>query len=83
MSVESRSLLIVDDDTVFRERVVRAMRDRGYEVRGVPDRDAALEAARLDSPELALVDLRLQGESGLAGSCATSRHWTHRPSWSS
>ena len=63
---DSRSLLIVDDDTAFRERLVRAMRDRGYEATGVADHPSALEAARGDSPELALVDLRLPGESGLA-----------------
>lgn len=63
---DARSLLIVDDDAAFRERLVRAMRDRGYEATGVPDRRSALDAARDDSPELALVDLRLPGESGLA-----------------
>jgi two-component system response regulator RegA len=63
---DSRSLLIVDDDTAFRERLVRAMRDRGFEATGVADHPAALEAAREESPELALVDLRLPGESGLA-----------------
>jgi two-component system response regulator RegA len=63
---DARSLLIVDDDGAFRDRLVRAMRDRGYEVTGVADHRAALEAARHESPELALVDLRLPGESGLA-----------------
>jgi len=63
---DGRSLLIVDDDASFRERLVRAMRDRGYEASGVADHPAAIEAARDDSPELALVDLRLPGESGLS-----------------
>lgn len=63
---DARSLLIVDDDEVFRERLVRAMRDRGYEATGVADHPSAMEAARGESPELALVDLRLPGESGLA-----------------
>jgi len=63
---DARSLLIVDDDTPFRERLVRAMRDRGYEAVGVADHTSAIEAARGESPELALVDLRLPGESGLA-----------------
>jgi two-component system response regulator RegA len=66
VSEDGRTLLIVDDDTAFRERLVRAMRDRGYEAIGVPDHASALEAAREDTPELALVDLRLPGESGLA-----------------
>ncbi len=42
------------------------MRDRGYDAIGVADHSAALSAARNDSPELALVDLRLPGESGLS-----------------
>jgi len=65
MSADSRTLLVVDDDDAFRERLVRAMRDRGCDANGVPDHRSALNAARLDSPELALVDLRLPGESGL------------------
>jgi two-component system response regulator RegA len=66
VNAESRSLLVVDDDEVFRNRLVRAMRDRGFEASGVADHSAALQAARLESPELAVVDLRLIGESGLA-----------------
>jgi len=62
---DARSLLIVDDDSSFRERLVRAMRDRGFEASGAADHRSALHAARADSPELALVDLRLPGESGL------------------
>ena len=66
MSSDSRTLLIVEDDTPLRERLVRAMRDRGFEAQGVPDHSSALDVARQESPELALVDLRLPGESGLA-----------------
>jgi two-component system response regulator RegA len=65
VSTDSRTLLIVEDDTPLRDRLVRAMRDRGYETLGVPDYASALDAARQESPELALVDLRLPGESGL------------------
>jgi two-component system response regulator RegA len=61
-----RTLLVIDDDVPFRERLVRAMRDRGFEATGVGDYPAALEAAQADSPELALVDLRLPGGDGLA-----------------
>jgi two-component system response regulator RegA len=66
MSTDSRTLLIVEDDSPLRERLVRAMRDRGFDAVGVPDHVAALAAARQDSPELALIDLRLRGESGLS-----------------
>ena len=62
---DGRTLLIVDDDERFRARLMRAFRDRGLEVRGAADYDEALAAAHTESPELALVDLRLPGRSGL------------------
>lgn len=61
----SRSLLIVDDDDRFRERVVRAFQDRGYEVRAACSAKEALVYAHEESPERALVDLRMPGEWGL------------------
>ena len=42
------------------------MRDRGYDAVGVPDHASALDLTRQESPELALIDLRLPGESGIA-----------------
>ena len=64
-SRESRSLLIVDDDGPFRTRLMRAFADRGFEVHGAGGFTEAMAAARAESPELALVDLRLPGASGL------------------
>lgn len=60
-----RSVLVVDDDEVFRTRLVRALAERGYDVQGAPDYDGAMAVARAESPELAVVDLRLPGRSGL------------------
>ena len=62
---ETRSLLIVDDDLPFRTRLMRAFSERGFEVSGAEDYDRAMATARAESPELALVDLRLPGKSGL------------------
>jgi two-component system response regulator RegA len=59
------SILVVDDDQTFRLRTVRAFASRGYEARGAADAEQALESARKDSPEFALVDLRMPGRSGL------------------
>jgi two-component system response regulator RegA len=59
------SILIVDDDPVFRGRLLQALRDRGYDVRAAPDTDTAISLARAESPELAVVDLRMPGRSGL------------------
>ena len=62
---DGRSLLVVDDDVTFRTRLVRALGDRGLEVTAAGSYDEAMAAARQDTPELALVDLRLPTRSGL------------------
>lgn len=62
---DSQSLLIVDDDRTFRDRLARAFVERGYEVRTASDFDEGVELARQDSPEMAIVDLRMPGKSGL------------------
>ncbi len=59
------SLLIVDDDQVFRTRLARAFVDRGYDVRTAGDYDDAVAQAEADSPELAVLDLKMPGRSGL------------------
>lgn len=59
------SILIVDDDERFREQLARALSRRGFEVREAHDYDSALAAANEESPELAVVDLRMPGKSGL------------------
>jgi two-component system, response regulator RegA len=60
-----RSILIVEDDDVFRRRLAQAFADRGFEVREARDADEALDAARQDTPEFVVVDLRMPGRSGL------------------
>lgn len=58
-------ILIVDDDEPFRKRLALAFRDRGFEVRDAASHDEALAIARSDPPEMAVVDLRMAGPSGL------------------
>ncbi|WP_437896568.1 response regulator transcription factor [Sorangium sp. So ce124] len=65
MPSEARSLLVVDDDDTYRARLVRAFARRGFGAQGAPDADAALAVARAIRLELAVVDLRLPGRSGL------------------
>lgn len=59
------NVLVVEDDNAFRTVLVNAFRDRGYEAQGVPDAAGAIRAAQADSPEMAVVDLRLPDRSGL------------------
>lgn len=66
MNVEAqRSILIVDDDDVFRRRLVRAFEDRGFEASGAASFDEAVRQAAEESPELAVVDLKMPGKDGL------------------
>lgn len=62
---ERPSILIVDDDEVFRRRLARAFDERDYDVRTAGDYEEAMAEAQRDSPEYAVVDLRMPGHSGL------------------
>lgn len=59
------TILIVDDDEPFRLRLARALADRGLETRVAGDHDQALLVSREDPAELAVVDLKMPGRSGL------------------
>ena len=58
------SLLIVDDDEVFRERLASALRQRGQEVVTAADGEQAVRAAGRGKLAAAVVDLRMPGMSG-------------------
>lgn len=60
-----RVALVVDDDDIFRNRLCRAFIDRGWEAAGAADGPTALELSAKLSPDLAVIDLRLPGMSGL------------------
>jgi two-component system response regulator RegA len=60
-----RIALVVDDDDVFRNRLCRALKERGWSAFGAEDGGAALEIMSREGPELAVVDLRLPGMGGL------------------
>jgi two-component system response regulator RegA len=59
------TILVVEDDDTFRRILVSALEARGYEAKGVADAETAIATAREDSPEMAVVDLRLGDRSGL------------------
>jgi len=59
------TLLLVDDDEVLRERLGKALRERGFEVTTAESGEAAIAVARRDAPEFAVVDLRMPGISGI------------------
>ncbi|HEX3654460.1 MAG TPA: response regulator [Pirellulales bacterium] len=59
------TLLVVDDNQVLRRQLARSFERRGYHVRTAANFDEATSLANVDSPELAVVDLRMPGRSGL------------------
>src|SRR5262249_60367090 len=62
-----RTLLIVDDDTPFRQRLAQAMERRGYAVTTAETVAGGIEAAGSLRPAFAVVDLRLGDGNGLEG----------------
>jgi two-component system response regulator RegA len=62
---EEMSLLIVDDDAPLRNRLARAMEDRGFTVATAASVAEGLSAAKAAPPSYAVVDLRLADGNGL------------------
>jgi two-component system response regulator RegA len=60
-----RSLLIVDDDKPFGERLGRAMASRGFAVRFAGSIAEGLAAVEAAAPAFAVIDLKLTDGSGL------------------
>ena len=62
---EDKSLLIVDDDNPFRERLARAMEKKGFSVTQAESVNKGVNAVKLKKPAFAVVDLRLGDGNGL------------------
>ena len=62
---EDKSLLIVDDDNPFRERLARAMEKKGFRVSQAEGVKKGLDAVKNNKPAFAVVDLRLGDGNGL------------------
>ncbi|MGD0678932.1 MAG: response regulator [Polyangiaceae bacterium] len=63
--VERKTVLVVDDEDVFRTRLMHALEERGFEVWGAATTEEATAIAERDTPEYAVVDLRVPRTSGL------------------
>lgn len=60
------TILLVDDQSVFRENLAEALLDHGFEVLQASDAPEALELCKGQDPDLFLLDIALPGTSGLA-----------------
>ena len=62
---DDKSLLLVDDDNPFRERLARAMQKKGFEVIQADSVQKGIDSLKLKKPAFAVVDLRLNDGNGL------------------
>jgi two-component system response regulator RegA len=68
-----RSLLIVEDDKSFLQRLARAMEGRGFTVTTAESVADGLNQLETASPAFAVVDMRLEDGNGLDVICALKR----------
>jgi len=61
----TNSILLVDDESHFRERLGRAFEKRDHQVFTAGNYDEAMVVIRKELPEMAVIDLRMPGKSGL------------------
>lgn len=59
------SILLVDDEEIFRKRLALAFSRRGYIVHEAGDFEEAVQILGEWAPEMALIDLRMPGRTGL------------------
>ena len=62
---DDKSLLIVDDDNPFRERLARAMEKKGFTVSQAESVKKGIDLVKQKKPAFAVVDLRLGDGNGL------------------
>ena len=55
-----KSLLIVDDDNPFRERLARAMEKKGFSVTQAESVLKGINSVKIKKPAFAVIDLRVQ-----------------------
>ncbi len=62
---KDKSLLIVDDDNPFRERLSRAMEKKGFQVTQAESVKSGINSLKIRKPAFAVIDLRLNDGNGL------------------
>ena len=59
-------ILIIDDDRAFRVGTGALLADEGYDVDAAPGGDAGLDRLRADRYDMVLLDLKMEGRTGLS-----------------
>lgn len=60
----SKSILVVDDDDLIRERICRILEEHGYETLAACDGDEALFQAHMKTPDAIVLDILLPVHDG-------------------
>jgi two-component system, response regulator RegA len=66
MTDSAKSILLVDDSFVLRDRLALAFEERGFQVSVAGNYDEAISVFRRNPTDLVVADLRMPGKSGLA-----------------
>ncbi|MCA9126392.1 MAG: response regulator [Planctomycetales bacterium] len=62
----AKSILLVDDSIVLRDRLALAFQERGFRVAVAGNYDDAVHVFSIEATDLAVLDLRMPGKPGLA-----------------
>ena len=65
METDNPTLMVVDDDRLVLATVTHGLAQAGYEVIDADNGDDAILLARKHKPRLAILDMRMQGKSGM------------------
>jgi two-component system, response regulator RegA len=65
IEINATSIMLVDDSVVLRDRLMEAFQERGFRVSVASNCDEAVQVFRENPTELAVVDLRMPGRTGL------------------
>jgi diguanylate cyclase (GGDEF)-like protein/PAS domain S-box-containing protein len=73
------SILIIDDEALFRDSVAIYLQDKGFETYTAANGKEGLERFRILHPQLILVDLRMEGVDGLEVMATVARESPETP----
>lgn len=59
------TILLVDDEDLFRNRMKKAFENRGFTVFSAANYDEGIKIIEGEKPEMAVIDLKMPGKSGL------------------
>lgn len=59
------TILIVDDEDLFRDSLIRAFQNRGFKAYSAANYNEAIAVIKKHKPQMAVVDLKMPGKSGL------------------